>query len=184
MKSAQNKSPNEVLIGGVEKREIVIREYDVRWPEIFAAQAAVIGWALRETAVRIKHIGSTSVPGLAAKPIVDVLLVVADSADESAYLSKMEAAGYVLRVREPEFHEHRMFRTPTLDVHVHVFSNGSPEIDRLLAFRDRLCANSGDRQLYEETKRDLAARDWPDMNAYAAAKSEVIERILGAAAIG
>ena len=89
----------------------------------------------------------------------------------------MEAAGYVLRVREPEFHEHRMFRTPTLDVHVHVFSNGSPEIDRLLAFRDRLRAGC-DRQLYEDTKRELAAREWPDMNAYAAAKSEVIERIL------
>jgi GrpB-like predicted nucleotidyltransferase (UPF0157 family) len=180
----KNESLSQVLIGGVEKREIAIREYDPRWLEIFEIHAAAIGRVLGDAATRIAHIGSTSVPGLAAKPIVDILLVVADSADEGAYLSRMEAAGYVLRVSEPEFHEHRMFRTPTLDVHVHVFSDGSPEIDRLLTFRDRLRASSRDRQLYEETKRKLAARDWPDMNAYAAAKSEMIEGILGAAAAG
>jgi GrpB-like predicted nucleotidyltransferase (UPF0157 family) len=175
---------SDVLIGGIEKRDIVICDYDPLWPEIFKAHAATIGKTLGRTARAIEHIGSTSVPGLAAKPIVDVLLVVADSADESAYRAKLEAAGYVLRVREPEFHEHRMFRTPALDVHVHVFSHQCPEIDRLLNFRDHLRANSQDRKVYEETKRTLAARDWPDMNAYAAAKSEVIERILGAAATG
>ena len=86
-----------------------------------------------------------------------------------------------MRVREPEFHEHRMFRTPQLDVHVHLYSRDCPEVERMLKFRDRLRANGHDRQIYEETKRKLAAREWPDMNAYAAAKSEVIEGILAAA---
>jgi GrpB-like predicted nucleotidyltransferase (UPF0157 family) len=180
MSPAQNESRREVLIGGIEKRDIVICDYDSRWPNVFKAHAAAIGTALGEAALAIEHVGSTSVPGLAAKPIVDILLVLADSANEGSYRAKMEAAGYVLRVREPEFHEHRMFRTPTLDVHVHVFSNGSPEIDRLLTFRDRLGASNHDRRLYEDTKRRLAAREWPDMNAYAAAKSEVIESILRA----
>lgn len=159
MTRVQNKSPNGVLIGGIEKRDIVICDYDPRWPEIFKAHAMMIGQALGETALRIEHIGSTSVPGLAAKPIVDILLVVPDLADERAYLANMEAAGYVLRVREPEFHEHRMFRTTALDVHIHVFSQACPEIDRLLKFRNRLRANSHDRNVYEETKRRLAARE-------------------------
>lgn len=167
-----------MLIGGVEKREIVIYDYDPRWPEIFEAHATLIREALGKTALAIEHIGSTAVPGLAAKPIVDILLAVADSADESAYLPKMEGAAYVLRVREPEFHEHRMFRTPARDVHVHVFSHGCLEIHRLLDFRDRLRASSRYRTLYEEIKRSLAARDWQDMNAYAAAKTEIVEQIL------
>ncbi len=168
------------LIGGVERREIEILDYDANWPEKFEAQARVIAGALGDSALRIEHVGSTSVPGLAAKPIIDILVVVTDSADESAYLQRLEAAGYVLRVREPDWNEHRMFRTPGRDVHVHVYSAGCPEIERTLAFRERLRRNADDRRRYEQTKRDLAARDWPDMNAYAEAKTEVIESIIAA----
>lgn len=169
-----------VLIGGLEKREIVIADYDAGWPEKYQAHARRISESLGAVALRIEHIGSTSVPGLAAKPIVDMLLVVADSADESCYLPKLTALGFELRIREPDFHEHRMFRTPERDVHVHVLSIGSTEIDRYLTFRDRLRGNPGDRRLYEAEKRRLAARPWPDMNAYADAKTECIERILAA----
>jgi GrpB-like predicted nucleotidyltransferase (UPF0157 family) len=169
------------LIGGIEKREIVIAEHDPRWGEKFAAHAKIIRDALGGAALRIEHIGSTSVAGLSAKPIVDILLVVKNSGDESSYLPRMEGAGYVLRVREPEFYEHRMFRTVQKDVHIHVFSPGSPEIERYLTFRDRLRRNDGERRLYEQTKRELASRPWPDMNAYAAAKSEVVEGIIAAA---
>jgi len=172
---------NDVLIGGSEKREIVIHDYDPSWPAKFATHSAKVAAALGSTALRIEHIGSTSVPGLAAKPIVDMLLVVADSAVESTYQPQLEAAGYVLRVREPAFHEHRMFRTPELDVHLHVCSVGWPEIERYLTFRDRLRTNVDDRRRYEETKRTLAARSWPDMNAYADAKTDVVESILAAA---
>ena len=174
-------SRNDILIGGVEKREITIEDYDRGWPETFNAHANMIADALGDVALRIEHIGSTSVRGLAAKPIVDMLLIVEDSSDESSYLSKMEAAGYQLRVREPDFQEHRMFRTPQLDVHIHVFSRDSSEADRCIVFRDRLRTSEHDRQLYEQTKRRLAAQSWPDMNAYADAKTSVIESILASA---
>ncbi len=103
-------------------------------------------------------------PGLAAKPIIDILVAVGDPADEAAYVPALEAAGYVLRVREPE---HRMLRTPELDVHVHVWADADPEIGRHLAFRDRLRASAEDRAAYEALKRELARREWEDMNHYA-----------------
>jgi len=169
------------LIGGAEKREIRIVDYDAGWPKKFETHAKRIAEALGGSALRIEHVGSTSVPGLAAKPIIDIIVVVADSADESVYLPRLEAAGYVLRVREPDWNEHRMLRTPERDVHVHVYSAGCPEIRRNLAFRDRLRRDDDDRRRYERTKRELAACEWPDMNAYAYAKTEVIESILAAA---
>jgi GrpB-like predicted nucleotidyltransferase (UPF0157 family) len=169
------------LIGGVEKREIRIVDYDTDWPKMFETHAKIIADALGGSALRIEHIGSTSVPGLAAKAIIDILVVVPDSAAESAYLPQMEAAGYVLRVREPDWHEHRMFRTTAKDVHVHVFSVGCEEIQRVLIFRDRLRVNRDDRSRYEQLKRELAAKEWPDMNAYADAKTEVIKSIIAAA---
>ena len=168
------------LIGGVEKREIEIADYDAEWPKKFEAHARVLADSLGRSALRIEHVGSTSVPGLAAKPIIDILVVVPDSADESAYLPRLEAAGYVLRVREPDWNEHRMFRTPEKDAHVHVYSAGCPEIQRTLAFRDRLRRNVEDCRRYERTKRELAAKEWSDMNAYAEAKTEVIESIIAA----
>lgn len=169
------------LIGGPERREITIADYDPEWPAKFERHAGIIAAALGATALRIEHIGSTSVPGLAAKPIIDILVVVPDSADESAYLPQLQAAGYVLRVREPEWNEHRMFRTPERDVHVHIYSEGCSEVQRNLAFRDRLRRNPDDRRRYEQTKRELAARSWADMNDYAIAKTEVVEGILAAA---
>ena len=168
------------LIGGIEKRRIEIVDYDPNWPEKFETHARLIAGALGASALRVEHVGSTSVQGLAAKPIIDILVVVADSASESAYLPRLEAAGYVLRVREPDWNEHRMLRTPEKDVHVHVYSAGCAEIERVLAFRDRLRRNADDRTRYERTKRVLAAQEWPDMNAYAEAKTELIESILAA----
>ena len=170
-----------MLIGGVEKVQIKIVDYDMNWPRKFEMHREIIAGALGGSALRIEHIGSTSVPELAAKPIIDILVVVQDSTDESTYLPQLEAAGYVLRVREPEWNEHRMFRTPEKDVHVHVYSAGCPEIERNLIFRDRLRSNSDDRHRYEQTKRELASREWADMNDYANAKTEVVENIIAAA---
>ena len=170
-----------ILIGGFEKREIRIADYDPEWPAQYEAHAKIIAVALSNALLRIEHIGSTSVPGLAAKPIIDILAVVADSADEASYVPKLEAAGYALRVREPNFFEHRMLRTSARDVHVHVYSPGTPEICRNLIFRDRLRTNAEDRKRYEDVKRRLAAQTWPDMNAYAEAKTDVIESIITAA---
>jgi GrpB-like predicted nucleotidyltransferase (UPF0157 family) len=165
---------DDALIGGREARAIAIAGYDPAWPERFEREQARIETALGPRALRIEHVGSTAVPGLAAKPIVDVLVAVADP--EAADLSgALEAAGYELRVREPG---HRMFRTPALDVHVHLWAAGDPEIERTLRFRDRLRASPEDREEYERLKRDLAARQWPDMNAYADAKGPFISSVL------
>jgi len=84
-------------------------------------------------------------------------------------------------VREPDFHEHRMFRTPEKDVHLHVYSAGSPEIERYLLLRDRLREHEEERELYARTKRELARRDWPSMQHYAEAKTGVIEGIIARA---
>jgi GrpB-like predicted nucleotidyltransferase (UPF0157 family) len=172
---------DEVLIGGIEKREIVIADYDPRWPEQFQRHGEILSRALGPAAIAIEHVGSTSVPELAAKPIVDIDVVVEDSGDEASYLPAIVQAGYVLRVREPDWHQHRMFRTPELDVHVHVFSRGCVEFKRHIVFRDHLRKYGEDRLLYESVKRKLASEDWPDMNAYARAKSEVVEQILARA---
>jgi GrpB-like predicted nucleotidyltransferase (UPF0157 family) len=167
------------LIGGRERRPIVIVDYDERWPARYEAERAAIAAALGASARRIEHVGSTSVPGLAAKPIVDIVVAVPDVDDEAAYVPQLEAAGYVLRVREPG---HRMFRTPALDVHVHIHAVGDPEFQRLVTFRDRLRRDASDRARYDATKRDLARRDWRDMNDYADAKTDVVEEILRRAA--
>jgi GrpB-like predicted nucleotidyltransferase (UPF0157 family) len=158
-------------------------EYDPNWPAQFECEAAAIRGALSKRALRIEHVGSTSVPGLAAKPVIDVLLVVANSADEPAYVPAMEAAGYVLRIREPDWYEHRLFKGPRVDVNVHVFSTGSGglEIERMLRFRDRLRDHPADRALYERTKRQLAARDWKYTQNYADAKTAVVEAIIARA---
>jgi GrpB-like predicted nucleotidyltransferase (UPF0157 family) len=168
---------SDALIGGIEKREIVIVDYNPLWPDKFQRHAALIARALGPKALCIEHVGSTSVPGLAAKPVIDIVAVVEDSSDEEAYLTPLLAAGYVLRVREPDWHQHRMLRTPELDVHVHIFSSGCAEIKRMLAFRDHLRINGEDRHRYATLKLDLAKRDWPDMNDYARAKTELVEQI-------
>ncbi|EDY17913.1 protein of unknown function UPF0157 [Chthoniobacter flavus Ellin428] len=175
---------SEVLIGGIEKREVVIVDYDPRWPGKFQKHAAIVAQALGPKALVIEHVGSTSVPGLAAKPIIDIDVLVEDSSNEGAYLSDLAAAGYMLRVREPDWHEHRMFRTPELDVHIHIFSLGCVEVARHLTFRNRLQSHAEDRLRYEALKRKLAKEDWPDMNAYARAKSELVEEIIARALQG
>jgi GrpB-like predicted nucleotidyltransferase (UPF0157 family) len=118
------------------------------------------------------------VPGLAAKPIIDMTLVVASSADEAAYVPALEGAGYALRIREPGWHEHRMFNGPDTDVNLHIFSSGCPEVDRILLFRDWLRTHAADRELYARTKLSLSQREWETVDDYARAKTAVIEEIL------
>jgi GrpB-like predicted nucleotidyltransferase (UPF0157 family) len=157
---------------------ILIVDYDMRWPELFAREAERIRRVLGSRALRIEHVGSTSVAGLAAKPIVDLLLVVADSADEQAYAPDLTAAGYILRIREPNWYEHRVFKGPDTDINLHVFSSGCPEIDRMLMFRDCLRASAADRELYAGTKLALARQEWKYVQNYADAKTAVVEEII------
>jgi GrpB-like predicted nucleotidyltransferase (UPF0157 family) len=160
---------------------VVIVDYDPQWPALFEREAERIRAALGERVVLLEHVGSTSVPGLAAKPKIDILLAVADSADEPAYVPALEGAGYVLHLREPDWFEHRVFKGPDTDINLHVFSQGCPEIDRMLLFRGWLHSNAADRQLYERTKRELAQRNWKYVQNYADAKTAVVEEILARA---
>jgi GrpB-like predicted nucleotidyltransferase (UPF0157 family) len=164
-----------------ESGQILIVDYDSRWPELFAREAGRIRGALGGRALRVEHIGSTSVPGLVAKPVIDVLLVVTDSGDEAAYAPPLEAAGYVLRIRETNWHEHRMLNGPDTEINLHVFSSGCPEIDRMLTFRDWLRSHDADRDLYARTKLALAREVWKYAQNYADAKTAVVEEILARA---
>ncbi len=169
---------DEVLIGGRERAVVSVVDYDERWPLRFREVAERLRRAVTEDVVGVEHIGSTSVPGLAAKPIVDVLLTVAEVSNEAAYLPALESAGFPLRVREPA---HRMVRTPARDVHVHVYEPGRPEVRDHLDLRDWLRVDAEDRELYAATKRMLARQQWNDVNDYADAKTEVISDILARA---
>jgi GrpB-like predicted nucleotidyltransferase (UPF0157 family) len=160
---------------------ILIVDYDPHWPELFEREAERIRAVLGHRALRIEHTGSTSVPGLVAKPIIDMLLVVPDSADEDRYMPALEAAGYVLRIRETDWYDHRMFKAPDTEIHLHVFSSGCPEIDRMLIFRDWLRTNAADRDLYARTKAAQAQKEWKYVQNYADAKSGVIEEIIARA---
>ncbi len=157
---------------------ILLVAYDPTWPDRFQQEAGRIRRALGGQALCIEHVGSTSVPGLPAKPIIDILLVVADSANEMEYANPLKKAGYELHIREPGWHEHRMFKGPENDVNLHVFAVGCPEVARMLAFRDWLRTNEADRELYARTKRTLARREWKYTQDYADAKTPVIEEIM------
>jgi GrpB-like predicted nucleotidyltransferase (UPF0157 family) len=160
---------------------IHLADYDPAWPGLFDVEAERIRAALGDRVLLLEHVGSTSVPGLAAKPIIDILLAVADPADEAAYVPPMEAAGYVLWIREPGWFAHRSFKGPDTDINLHVLPAGCPEIDRMLAFRDHLRSDAADRSLYERTKRELAARRWKYVQNYADAKNGVVDDILARA---
>lgn len=160
---------------------IEVRDYDPGWPSSYAEHAVRITSVLKHRVHRLEHVGSTSVPGLPAKPIVDIVLEVPDSADEQAYVPDLGKAAYVLGIREPDWFEHRLLRGPRDAVNLHVFSAGCPETDRMLRFRDHLRTSTADRELHARTKRELAGRNWKYMQQYADAKTEVVGEIMARA---
>jgi len=160
---------------------IRIVDYDPRWPALFEREAARIRATLGDRVLQMEHVGSTSVPGLAAKPVIDSLLAVSDSSDEAGYIPELEAAGYSVRIREPGWFEHRLLNGPDTDTNLHVFSFGCPEIDRMLRFRDWLRGNAADRNLYARTKQTLAGQEWNAVQDYADAKTAVVHEILARA---
>lgn len=168
------------FFGGPDARPIELHAPDPNWPQRFERERERIAGALGALALRIEHIGSTAVPGLWAKPVIDVLVEAADPLDERLR-ERLESAGYALRVDEPG---HRMFRTQAMDVHVHLWREGSDDVARHLLFRDRLRASPEDRDLYERVKRELAEQRWNDRNEYAEAKSPVIAEIVRRASRG
>jgi len=170
-------------VGGMQEHNapIQLMDYSAEWPALFVREATRMRATLGDRVLMLEHVGSTSVPGLAAKPIIDMILAVADSADEPAYVPAMESAGYVLHIREPEWHQHRLFKGPDTDINLHVYSFGCPEMDKMLMFRDWLRTNDEDRALYERTKRELAKQTWKYVQNYADAKTTVVAEIVARA---
>ncbi|MGB3764633.1 MAG: GrpB family protein [Ornithinimicrobium sp.] len=162
------------IIGGPEKLEVGLHDYDERWACAYLDHRQRILTALTPGDVEVEHIGSTSVPGLTAKPIIDIVVTVEDITAEEDYLDGLLGCGYELRVREPG---HRLVRTPSRDAHVHIFERDDPAVAEYLLLRDHLRSDARDRALYESTKRSLLSGRWDDMNAYAEAKTEVIVAI-------
>jgi GrpB-like predicted nucleotidyltransferase (UPF0157 family) len=132
---------------------VEIVPYDEEWPARFEALAAGIRAALGGAALDVEHVGSTSVPGLAAKDIIDIDLTVADPADEEHYVPHLERIGYVLVIREPSFHQHRCLRLLEPRVNLHVFGPDCPESIRHRMFRDWLRSHPEDRAAYAQAKR-------------------------------
>lgn len=169
--------------------QVTLAEYDPRWPQVFAAEAARLSAALADVRHTIEHVGSTSVPGLPAKPVIDMLLTVPAPGAEETYAPALEQLGYTLAIREPDWYEHRVLRRHDLapgaaSANLHVFPDGCEEAARMLRFRDRLRAHDDDRDLYARTKRALAGRTWEYLQNYADAKSDVVEGILARAEEG
>ena len=160
---------------------IHLAEHDPMWEMDFQEQAARIRAALGGRVVVLEHVGSTSVPGLAAKPVIDILLLVVDPTQEKMYVPALEAAGFLLYLREPGWHQHRLLRGVDPAVNLHVFAPESPEAERMLLFRDRLRSHPEERDFYLRTKRELAVKIWQRVQDYADQKSEVVEQIIARA---
>lgn len=157
---------------------IHLEPYNPVWKSMYASEAKRIQDALGNNVLLLEHVGSTSIPGLSAKPIIDIVMAVANSADETVYVPALEAIEYSLRIREPNWYEHRMLNPPDNLFNLHVFSIGCEEIVRMLIFRDWLRSHPEDRILYENTKHELVTRTWKYIQDYADAKSKVIQEIL------
>jgi GrpB-like predicted nucleotidyltransferase (UPF0157 family) len=184
----------EYLIPRETAQAVILAEPDPGWADVYAVEETRIRGALGESLAELHHVGSTAVPGLAAKPVIDIVLLVTDSADEDSYAPALQAAGYHFHLREPHWHEHRLFKRGTphfatpdhrtgeqAKVNLHVFTAGSIEAHRMLAFRDWLRGHPADRDLYESTKRTLASRRWEYVQDYADAKAAVVGEIMGRA---
>jgi GrpB-like predicted nucleotidyltransferase (UPF0157 family) len=168
---------------------IEVVEYDPRWPDAARRIIDRLRRALGTRAVRIEHVGSTAVPGLPAKPVIDLDLTVADPAAEQAWLPQLQAAGFVLTVREPWWHGHRLLRggragggshdgdDTELPSNVHVFGPDSPELVKHVVFRDWLRADAADRDRYAAAKREAAGGPEQRMTEYNARKEAVVHEV-------
>ncbi|MFS0881084.1 GrpB family protein [Metabacillus niabensis] len=180
VKPRSDKELQKVTVGEMKPHNapITLKDYDPHWPVLFEREAKRIRSILGKKALQVEHVGSTSVPGLCAKPIIDMLLIVTDSGDEASYVPDLEEAGYTLRIREPEWFEHRLFKGPDTDINLHVFSKDVSEVDTMLRFRNWLRTNESDRDNYANTKRNLAQREWKHVQHYADAKSTIVQEIM------
>ncbi|GAB2760390.1 GrpB family protein [Nocardioides salsibiostraticola] len=170
--SAEEIAQARVQTPAAEVIEVV--GYDPSWSSAYDILRGRIVQALGDAVMSVEHVGSTSVRGLAAKPVIDIDLTVADSGDEATWLRALEDLGMELTVREPEWEQHRCLRARDPRGNVHVWSPGSIEARRHVAFRDWLRAHPSDRDDYARTKRAVAAEGHTDVMAYNNAKGAMI----------
>jgi GrpB-like predicted nucleotidyltransferase (UPF0157 family) len=164
--------------------QIYLAPYDPSWPAQYQGEAAKVRAALGDAALVLEHVGSTSIPAIPAKPIIDILLAVADSADEASYVPALTAQGYRLHLREPDWEQHRVMKGDNPAVNLHVFTIGSSEVERMIGFRDRCRTHPEELKLYRDTKQALAGQVWRHVQHYANAKGEVVEAIIARALAG
>ena len=169
----------QVTLGEVKilNDKINLQEYNPDWADMFEEERKRILNIINMKNVLIEHVGSTSVPNLCAKPILDILLGVQNSADESSYIPALESLGYTLKIREPDWYEHRMLKGFNPEVNLHVFSLGCEELQKMIQFWDWLIHNKDDRERYANVKRMLAKKTWKYLQNYADAKSTIVGEI-------
>ena len=127
---------NPWVCGAPSVEAIEIAAYSSEWPVLFEASKELIAQALPGVALNIEHVGSTSVPNLAAKPIIDMDLIVDDPTREETYVPALADLGYVLTIRERTWYEHRMLRHDRPRINLHVFGRNCAEHARHILFRD------------------------------------------------
>lgn len=177
LETCQLVSSDREFLGEPIRDPVVVVDYDGSWPARFEESKASLESALGPVASRVDHIGSTAVPGLSAKPVIDVQVSVADIEDESAYRQPLENLGYMLRFRSPE---HRFFRAPEAPrtTHIHVVETGNTEARKNLLFVAYLKAHPKRRNEYAALKQRLAARFRGSRKDYLAGKAEFIQDTL------
>ncbi|CAO2658003.1 Nn.00g072630.m01.CDS01 [Neocucurbitaria sp. VM-36] len=173
----------------ISRQKLAIIEPNPAWPQRFLETKARIEAVLGSTAVAILHAGSTSVPGLPAKDIIDVDLVVKDIKDEDSYVQALECLGFLFLFREPDWHQHRYFvdegdRPGAYAIHLHVFGQDCPEVERHRIFRAWLSKSPKDLRLYATVKRECAAASeaaGESMQEYTLRKDKIVQEILNRA---
>jgi GrpB-like predicted nucleotidyltransferase (UPF0157 family) len=168
------------LPGAAPATVIEVTGPDPGWPARYEELAGQVRQALGWRVLGLEHVGSTSVPGLAAKPVIDIDLTVADPGREQAYVPALEATGFALVIREPWWYGHRMLTTGEPRCNLHVFGFDSPEPLRHRIFRDWLRGNPAERDRYATAKRQAASAAnaaAEDVMQYNARKQQVIREI-------
>jgi GrpB-like predicted nucleotidyltransferase (UPF0157 family) len=166
--------------------EVRVEVHDPSWPARYELIAGRIRTSLGAAVLALDHVGSTSVPGLDAKPIIDVDLTVSDGAAEASYVPALAECGFRLAIREPWWYGHRLLRGSEPACNLHVWSPDCPEPVRHVIFRDWLRANPDECEVYVRAKRAAAAQTLEsggDGEAYNARKQAVIRQIYGRAFI-
>jgi GrpB-like predicted nucleotidyltransferase (UPF0157 family) len=164
------------------KNPVLLVDPDPTWPQHFTRLKSLIQSVLGSKALAITHVGSTSIPNMPAKPVIDVDLTVEDILDEKSYVAPLESVGFLFLQRCPEWYEHRFFgcSAPPIAVNLHVWGPECPESTRHVIFKEWLLKAEGEREVYARVKREAARdarREGEDVMGYNLRKEGVVREI-------